>query len=505
MNALKEPQNFTFAYTEPGLTLNGKETPPYIHTGRNTNRLLLVPDEDISLTSVPTNVIERLNKMVDIIERKMMRNLEGNSVDEKLDSFYHILYEQRNETHLSISSKICDKQNISEVLDRRTVKIIEDESAKQKLCSGRRLTIKYGIDPTGSEIHLGHLVPILLLKDLQDLGHNIVILIGNFTATIGDPTGRTEERQELNFEQINKNLAGYSAQIGKILDLEKVKFVYNNDWYKKMTLQDFFNNLSPFTLNEFMNREYIKNRTEQNIGVSLKEFLYPVLQGYDSVVLKSDLAVSGSDQEFNELQGRSLQKIHGQNPQDLLTTELLPGLDGRKMSKTYKNCIFLTDSPVDIYGKVMSIKDELILVYFNLTTNVKQEKILEIKEALKKRVNPRDIKMKLAWRIVNQIYSANTANGSELDFKHKFQERTIPENIPIFYVKSGRYNIIDLLFMSELFASKGEARRAVKGGGIRINGQKTLESNQFLDITNEKLLLQFGKRKFIYIVSQTNI
>jgi tyrosyl-tRNA synthetase len=491
-----------FHYAKPGLTLSGKPVPPYINTTHE--RILLNSDEDIKLKaeSVPKEVKDHLKEIVETIIRKSGEPLSGNCEIEQMDTFYHDVFSERQDTHLKLSSQNYNMQHITQIINRRVCKAIDAESAVQKLCSGKKLNVKYGIDPTGAKLHLGHLIPIYLLRDLESLGHNINFLVGNFTARIGDPTGRSDERSELSSEQINLNLADYVNQVSPILSPDKVNFVYNDDWYSKMSLKEFFSTLSPFTLNAFSNRDFVKSRGEQGLGVSLREFLYPVLQGFDSVVLNADLVVSGVDQEFNELQGRTLQHLYGQKPQDLLMTALLPGLDGRKMSKSFQNCIFLTDSPVEIYGKTMSLKDELISTYFDLIADLEPEEISDIKVSLDKGVNPRDIKMILAWTLVKQIHNENAANEAQSDFKCKFQQRSIPEIMPVFTLQNGIYSAVEILVSSGMIASNNEARRSIQNGSIRINGEKIMDLNQSLVIDCQELILQFGKRKFIRIMGK---
>lgn len=360
----------------------------------------------------------------------------------------------------------------------------------------RPLRVKLGIDPTGADLHLGHTVCLQLLKRFQSLGHTPLLLIGGFTAQLGDPTGRNEARPPLTEQQVTENSASFLEQARKVLDLSKTEIVNNADWLSTLNLSEVLKLASTTTINQLIAKEAFGERIEKGFPLYLHEIFYPILQGYDSVALKADIEIGGQDQRFNLLAGRDLQKHFGQDPQIAVLMPLLIGLDGKKkMSKTSNNYIALLDKPEEMFGKTMSLPDELLKSWFELLLPLSLDRLKEIKVKMQSNINPRDLKMELACEIISLYYSPQKSLEAKEDFIAKFQKKEIPLNIPEFKLEENK-SLIDILFESGLVASKGEAKRLIAGQGIQINSQKaTLNSSiQLGDI------IQVGKRKFIKLV-----
>ena len=391
-----------------------------------------------------------------------------------------------------------------EIIKKNTVEIIEESELREKIKNSIEknlpLKVKYGIDPTAPEIHLGHTVPIKKLKDFQQLGHKIFFLIGDFTARIGDPTGRKETRPVLSVEQINKNLLRYREQVAKILDIEKVEFVYNSEWLSPLKLEEIIKLTSAFTVAQMLEREDFTLRYKSNKPIYLHEFLYPLLQGYDSYYLEADIEIGATEQKFNLLAGRTIQDFFGQRKQVVITMPILVGTDGKlKMSKSYGNHIPIETTPEDMFGKVMSIPDDIMADYFTLLTEIPST-IFEkkIKE------NPREAKSLLAREIVKEFSGKEMAEKAEIHFNKVFKEKKTPENIPEFKVpekiiKEGKVNIVDLIFSSGAVASKSEIKRLINQGGIRIDGEKIGNIDFKVEVKDGKIL-KIGKRKFFKLV-----
>ncbi len=390
------------------------------------------------------------------------------------------------------------------IIRRNTVEVIEEGELKEKLKHSLDknipLRIKYGIDPTAPEIHLGHTVPIKKLRDFQDLGHSILFLIGDFTARIGDPTGRNETRPILSEEQIKNNLSRYKEQVGKILDLSKTEFVYNSHWLAKLTLEDIVKLASVFTIAQILEREDFSQRYRSNRPIFFHEFLYPLLQGYDSYALKADVELGATEQKFNLLAGRTIQEAFGQKKQVVITMPILRGTDGKlKMSKTYNNHIPIETTPDDMFGKVMSIPDDLMEEYFSLLTSLDGDVFKrQIKE------NPRIAKGLLAKEIVKEFFDEKMAEDAERDFEKVFREKQIPDEIPEFFIEKGvldgegKIAILDLLFNSGLLPSKMEARRMITQKAVKIDNQ-TIEDQYARVKVKDGQVIKAGKRKFLKI------
>lgn len=387
------------------------------------------------------------------------------------------------------------KNQFQELLSRGVEEIIDKANLEKKLKSGKTLRVKLGIDPTSPNIHLGRTIPLLKLRDFQALGHKIVFIVGDFTGTIGDTSDKESERPMLSEETIQANLKTYISQIEKIIDVSAAEIRYNSEWLGKLNYAEIGRQADVFSLNDFIARENIKKRLDLGKRVSLRELLYPLMQGYDSVRVKSDVEVGGTDQRFNLLTGRDLQRSYGQEPQDVIINPLIPGLDGRKMSSSFGNTINIFDAPNDMFGKVMSAKDDLIIKYFTFLTRVEMPLIQNYESELKNGANPRGIKLKLASEIVRMYHSAKAASDARNYFVSTFTHKNIPSDLPEF--KPSSYELISVLVESKIVPSKSEARRVLKQKGIKING-KIIEEESFT--IPRGATLQKGKIHFLKIV-----
>ncbi len=360
----------------------------------------------------------------------------------------------------------------------------------------RPLRVKLGIDPTGADLHLGHTVCLQSLRRFQDLGHQAVLIIGGFTAQLGDPTGRNEARPPLTSEQVKQNAETFLDQVKRVLDLSKVEVVNNADWLSDLKLGEILKLASTTTINQLIAKEAFGERLEQGHPLYVHELFYPILQGYDSVIVKSDIEIGGQDQRFNVLAGRDMQKHFEQEPQIVMLLPLLIGLEGKKkMSKTSDNYIGLTESPNEIFGKTMSLPDSLLIDWYELVNSSSSEEIELIKNQLAEGANPRDIKMNLAFNLVELYYSSHEAQAAKEDFIAKFQKREIPAEIPEFVLDENK-SIVDILFEAKLVESKGEAKRLIAGQGVQVNSQKaSLET-----ALQKGDIIQVGKRKFVKLV-----
>lgn len=385
------------------------------------------------------------------------------------------------------------KEKIKDLLTRGVTNVIEKKHLETSLKSSKKLRVKFGIDPTGPDVHIGHAVVLWKLRQFQDLGHKVVLIIGDFTAQIGDPSDKEAERQPLSADEIKKNLKGYLEQIGKIVDLKKVELKHNGEWHRKGTKQKMIEEAMNFTVNQMLKRDNFAKRLSEDKPVGLHEFLYPLLQGMDSVAIKADIELGGNDQYFNLLAGRTLQKRYGQKEQDILTVDLLEGTDGRKMSKSYNNAIYLLDKPSEKYGKIMSIKDELIEKYFLLATDLT---IKEIDAIIKK--GPREAKGSLAFEIVKRYHGENVANEAASDFEKKFIKKELPDEMPEIKIPYLIQSLADILVDAKMAVSKSEARRLIEQGGVRVDGACIGEREAKIEPTRG-MIIQVGKRKFLKV------
>lgn len=394
-------------------------------------------------------------------------------------------------------------ESVSEVMQqllRGAEEIIPEAELVKKLSTGKPLEVKAGFDPTAPDLHLGHTVLINKLRQFQTMGHKVTFLIGDFTGLIGDPTGKSATRPPLSAEQIAENAKTYQEQVFKILDPELTKVRFNSQWMAKMSSADMIRMAAQYTVARMLERDDFSKRYASNQSIAVHEFLYPLVQGYDSVVLESDIELGGTDQKFNLLVGRDLQKSYGKSQQAILTVPLLEGLDGvQKMSKSLGNYVGITDAPNDMFGKLMSISDELMWRYFELLSFRPLSEIEAFQAQISEGANPRDIKFLLCNEIITRFHSAADAERAKLDFIQRFQKNAIPEGMPELNIPLGEgMPIGNLIKTAELCASTSEAMRMVKQGAVKIDGEKVSDPKQLI-VETKPFVLQVGKRKFARI------
>ncbi len=381
------------------------------------------------------------------------------------------------------------------LIKKGAVEVISEEELVKKLEENRPLRVKFGVDPTTADIHLGHTVALTKLRQFQELGHKVIFLIGDFTAQIGDPSGRSETRKPLTAEEVARNAETYLQQVFKILDKDpaKLEVVYNSHWLGKMGVKEIIGLASRYTVARMLERDDFQKRYKEGTPISILEFLYPLMQGFDSVQIDADVELGGSDQKFNLLVGRELMRDYGKKAaQVVLTMPLLEGLDGiRKMSKSYNNYIGITESPKEIFGKTMSISDELMCRYYDLLTN---EEPVEIKE-----LHPMEAKKRLGEILVARFYDEAVAKQARAEFENVFKENQVPQDIVTINIGKDSINIIDLIVEARLVESKREAKRMVEQGGVKLNGEKVTDDRAEVSLATE-MVLQVGKRKFAKII-----
>ena len=371
---------------------------------------------------------------------------------------------------------------------------------------GRKLRIKLGVDPTSPDLHLGHTVALRALKRIQDDGHQIILLIGGFTATIGDPTGRNVTRPALTAEQVEANAQTYLEQAGKIIDLSRTEVVNNNDWLGQMSAAEIVSLASRVTVNQLLAKDSFGSRIEQQQSVALHELIYPVLQGFDSVHLRADIEVGGNDQRFNVLMGRQLQTIFGQEPQLALLVPLLEGIDGvQKMSKSLGNAICLRDQPVEMITKCMRIPDDKIMRWFELATSASFSEISTVASLLSAGVNPKEMKERLAKRIVSEMHGEAAGEQALAAWLAVHCQRQAPTEMDELQVPVAT-SVVELLVAAGLTSSRNQARQLIKGGGVRLDEVKVLDEKQMVDLaTDASCVLQVGRRKFVRLVNSTKM
>jgi len=391
-------------------------------------------------------------------------------------------------------------RKIEEVLTRRVEQVLPSKKELKGLMQKRKIKLYLGIDPTSPSIHLGNAVSLRKLKEFQDLGHEVIFLIGTFTAQLGDPSKRDKKREPLTLVQIKKNMLDYKKQVSKILDISKIKVKYNHDWLSNLKFGDLIKLASQFTTSRLLERDMFQERLKKGREVWVSELLYPLMQGYDSVAMNVDLEIGGTDQTFNMLVGRKLQKIYNNKEKFILTVPLLLGSDGRKMSKSYGNVINLADRPDEMYGKIMSLKDKLIIHYFELCSEIPLSKIEKMEKELKsKKVNPRDLKARLAKEIVGIYYSKDVAKKAEQEFDRVFREKKTPSKINKIKIKKERLNILDLLIKTKLVSSKSEAKRLILQKAVKIDGVLKKDWQEVVKISKGSVI-KIGRRRFIKII-----
>ncbi len=393
-------------------------------------------------------------------------------------------------------------------LTKGTVDVIRVEDLRHKLeaaeKAGKKLRIKAGFDPTAPDLHVGHTVLIRKMRHFQQLRHDVIFLIGDFTGLIGDPTGRNATRPPLTPEQIAANAETYKTQIFKLLDPEKTIIEFNAKWLNAFTPIDFIRLTAKATVAQMLERDDFTKRYQAGIPISVHELLYPLAQGYDSVALHSDVELGGTDQKFNLLMAREIQRAYGQEPQVIMTTPLLEGLDGvNKMSKSYGNYIGINEAPDDIYGKAMSVSDEMMWRYYTLLTDLTNTEVADLKSEVESgKKHPRDVKSELAKRLVADFHSQSAATQAEAEFTRRFREHQAPTEIETRHIRTdGAIKLIDLLVQTDLSPSKAEARRLISQGGVKCNGERISDIGfQINPAESSETTLQVGKLKFLKVL-----
>jgi tyrosine--tRNA ligase len=392
-----------------------------------------------------------------------------------------------------------------DILKRGCDEIINENEFKKKIeksiSTNTPLRVKLGIDPSGTDLHLGHAVPLRKLKQFQDLGHQVYFLIGTFTGRIGDPTGKSETRKMLSAEQVQENIKTYLEQVSLILDLDKINVVYNADWLEKLTLEDVLKLLSQFTVSQMISREDFAKRLSENKPVSLIEFMYPILQGYDSVELKADVELGATEQKFNLLRGRDLQKNAGQEQQICMIMPILEGLDGvEKMSKSLNNYIGVKDTPNDMFGKIMSVSDELMYRYYEVITEISQEEITKMKEDINKGIlHPMEAKKRLGEEVVKIYHNEEEGKKARDWFENVFSKKNLDVDLPEIELDYKETGVIDLLVKETgLLSSTSEARRLIEQGGFKINDEPVKDVKAAVNIQSG-MIIRAGKKKIVKV------
>jgi len=401
-------------------------------------------------------------------------------------------------TELASEEKICGSE-CYKMLSSGTEEIIQTDQLSNKLSSHTPLTIKLGFDPTAPDIHLGHSVVLRKIRQFQTLGHRIRIIIGDFTGMIGDPTGKSQIRKRLSPEEVAENAETYKKQIFKIIDPGKTEILLNSEWLSPKRFTDVLELLSHYTVARLLERDDFSKRFQNNQPISMIEMMYPLIQGYDSVVLKADIEIGGTDQKFNMLVGRELMRTYGMEPQVIITMPILEGLDGgQKMSKSLKNYVGICDSPSEMFGKIMSIPDTLIIRYFSLLTDCSPEEISSMQNDLTKGINPRDIKIRLAQTIVRQYHTAAEAEAAAHDFFTVFSQKGIPENISEITISPEPIWIVDLIARTGYLNSNNEIRRQIKAGAVKLDSRPVFDDTQTVS-PHTGQIIKIGKRGFFKI------
>jgi len=386
------------------------------------------------------------------------------------------------------------------ILARGVEEVIVRGHLEAALAAGKKLRVKFGIDPTAPDLHLGHTVPLRKLRQFQDAGHQAVMIIGDFTATVGDPSGRSDARAPSSEKDVQANMKKYLAVAGGILDIKKTEVRYNSEWYKKAGIGFLYDLMSKFTVQQALERDDFQKRMKAGHDLTIIEMVYPLLQGYDSVAVKADVELGGTDQKFNLLAGRKIQRRFGMEEQDIVTVPLLEGTDGiRKMSKSVGNVIALQASPADMFGGIMSAPDEVMEKYFTLLTDTPTEEIEQMHRDLEAgSTNPRDVKLMLAGRIVEMYHGRVEADRARNEFIRVFSKHEMPEEMPEAEIKEGEWMPVDVLVQTDMALSKSEARRLIEQGGVEIDG-KTIEDASQKIMIHSGMVIRVGRRKFVRI------
>lgn len=421
-----------------------------------------------------------------------------------LEGTVHTFFLSADNPEIELVPPAVQHIDLHKLLERGVSEIIPRDELERRILAGDKLRIYYGVDPTSPQIHLGHAVCLRKLRQFQDLGHKVILLIGDFTGRIGDPTDRSATRVQLTHEQVLENARTYREQAARILDFESetnpVEVRYNGEWWDNMTARHMIELAAIFTVQQMLDRDMFQRRLAENRPIGLHEFLYPLLQGYDSVALDVDAELGGTDQTFNMLAGRTLMRVLRGKEKIVIACPLLEGTDGRKMSKTYDNVIGVTDPPEEMYGRVMSLRDDLIVRYFELCTDVPDDELKQIEEELaSSRVNPMEVKKRLAREIVTLYHGHEAARKAEAHFERVFQRRQLPEEMPVVEVQPGESRgLVDLLVETGLATSRSEARRLIQQGGVSVDGQKVADVYAEVPL-KDGMVLRAGKRRFLRI------
>ncbi len=393
---------------------------------------------------------------------------------------------------------ITDEKTVDQLLELGVAEVIVKEDLRKKLMSGKKLRVMLGIDPTGFDLHLGHMVVIHKLREFQDMGHHVILVFGNFTGQIGDPTGKDETRPMRTQEELENNAKDYLKQVSCVLNVNDIEVRWNADWLAPLNFLDVVRLSSLFTVAQMLDRDMFQERIKKNEPISVHEFMYPLMQGYDSVALEIDVELGGTDQTFNFLATRDIQKAYDQEPQNNITVPILVGTDGTiKMGKTTGNYIGVDEKPEEMFGKIMSIPDELILNYAELAARMSREEWEAFKQRLEGGENPRDLKMELAEAIIAIYHDEEAAKKGRNHFETVFQKKELPDEIPEKVFDKDSWNIIDLVAEAEMVPSKSEGRRMIEGGAVKVDGEKVSSIEDEIMLSKEGKLIQVGKRRFL--------
>lgn len=388
-----------------------------------------------------------------------------------------------------------------EILKKNVVDLVNEEELLDKLKRKKQLRVKLGVDPSRPDLHLGHAVVLFKLRQFQELGHKVVLIIGDFTAQIGDPSGRDSTRPMLSEEEVKRNAQTYAEQAFKILDRDKTELRFNGEWLAKMSFADVIKLASKYTVARMLERDDFSKRYKENVPISIAEFLYPLAQAQDSVAIEADVELGGTDQYFNLLVGRHIQQQVGQEPQIVMTMPLIEGTDGKmKMSKSYGNYIAFNDHPNEMFGKLMSIPDWLITKYMRLLTQIPEERIEEYERLMKEgKINPRDVKLTLAFEITKFFHGEEEAEKAKEQFVKIFSKKELPEDLPTLVLDTDQVELVELLVKLNVAASKSEAKRLIQQGGVKLDGQKIIDIHTTVKLDTERIL-KVGKRHFFKLV-----
>lgn len=389
---------------------------------------------------------------------------------------------------------------INRILEKGTEDIVGKKELRKKLEEDEKLTVKLGLDPTGKDFHLGHASMLWRLRFFQELGNKVVFIIGDFTAKIGDASDKQEMRDRVTDKEIKENMKDYEEQLEKILDMDKVEVRYNSEWFNDFRLEELIPLAMEFTAQQMIRRRNFKKRWEEEKPIGLHEILYPLLQGYDSVAIEADVEIGGFDQLFNLKTGRKIQKFYGQNPQIIITSEMLYGLDGREMSTSWGNTVNITDNPKEMYGKILSLKDDLIMNYFNLCAFYSEKELKRIKKDLKKK-NPKEVKKELARAIVSLYHGEEDAEKAEKEFEKIFEEGGVPDDMPEINIEKEKIGALNLVHATGLVDSKSQSKRLIKQGAVKINGEKIKDWKKDIEVV-DGMVIKIGKKRFAKIVKK---